>query len=92
MIDNELPANARAAVEALNTRFHGISQIEAIQMQLNYLTDYVHGVNGGERLSEVNIGLLALREVEPREPQTARLLYAVAEEVRREVGKTGWPR
>ncbi len=90
MIDRELLDRASQAVAELIEQFPGIAQRESIRTQLWYLNDYVEGRNGGDRLSDVNIGLLAVREVEPRAVRVAELLYEIAESVSLEIGEAGW--
>src|SRR5438067_1776840 len=87
VIDRALLSRASQAVDELVDRFPGIAQLESIRMQLRYIEDYVAGRNAGERLSEVNIGLLTVREVEPRDSRIADLLYEVAESVRQARGE-----
>lgn len=83
---------AKEQVSGLIGRFSGIRELHSIRLQLEYLGDYVEGRNQGERLHEINIGLMAVREVEPRDEKVAEILYEISDWVRQQMGKSGWPK
>jgi hypothetical protein len=92
MIDGKAVADAIIQVETLKEREPEVTQLQSILVQLRYLADYVAGRNRGERLGEINIGLLAVREVEPRSEAVAELLHTISGQVRAVRGETGWPK
>ena len=88
----ELLAEASVRIADLQKRFLGVCEFESIRLQLLYLCEYAAGHNSGARLSEINLGLMAVREVEPRDEELAELLYEVAAWLREQRGQTGWPK
>ena len=92
MTISDLLAEASIRIGDLQRRFPGVSELESIRLQLLYLGDYAAGHNSGARLSEINLGLMTVREVEPRDEMLAELLYEVAEWLRAQRGQTGWPK
>ena len=92
MTISNLIADAKRRTCVLTERFPGIRELESIRVQLDYLSDYAAGKNEGERLRDINIGVIAVREVEPRDEELAELLYEVAEWVRKRRGESGWPK
>lgn len=88
----DLIAEVKHRTRLLAERFPGIRELESIGLQLDYLGDYIAGKNEGQRLQDINIGLLTVREVEPRDGELAELLYEVAEWVREQRGESGWPK
>ena len=87
-----LLAEASIRIGDLQKRFPEVRELESIRLQMLYLSDYAAGHNSGARLSEINLGLMTVREVEPRDEKLAELLYEVAEWLREQRGQTGWPK
>nr|WP_295746042.1 immunity protein Tsi6 family protein [uncultured Acidocella sp.] len=54
----------------------------SIKAQLAYLTDYISRVAEGSRLKDINIGLVAAREIEGWDDDLANLLHQIAVQVR----------
>lgn len=92
MISKVLLQTAQEQVERLIATWPGVPPLDSIRRQLAYLIEYTDGLNDGGHLADVNLGVLAMREVEPRDVSTAELLYEVAEAVRLARGESGWPK
>jgi len=56
--------------------------LQSIEQQAYYLVGVVRGTLPADRLNEVNLGLLAVREIDGWDEVLSKLLYACAAEVR----------
>ncbi len=75
---------AKAAMADLHVRFPEANAIVSISNQLDYLIGLEEGTEADRgRLSEIIIGVLAAREIEPRSEKAADLLYQVVDETDR---------
>lgn len=73
---------ALVAVERLESEYPSYPPFVSIHNQLLYLVRLVSGqAGGGAELAKINLGYIAMREVEPRDEAAATLLYSVAAEV-----------
>lgn len=53
--------------------------VKSIQLQLKYLIDLEEGKEKDRsRLSEINLGLIAVREIEGKDDELANILYEVS--------------
>lgn len=73
---------AVAAMTTLETKYPGYPPFVSIRNQLLYLMELTSGRNTDyTALDAINLGLIAMREVEPRDEATAELLYSVSSEI-----------
>jgi hypothetical protein len=73
---------AKQATEELQLQYPQDSTIGSVIKQLSFLVELERGDRSdAERLNDIIIGVLALREIEPLDSSLAELLYSVAEEV-----------
>jgi hypothetical protein len=73
---------ALVAVERLEAEYPSYPPFISIHNQLLYLIQVVSSPMGKPaELSQINLGYIAMREVESRDESTANLLYSVAAEV-----------
>ena len=83
---------ALRGVEELERVYPGYPPFVSLHNQLLFLIGAVTGqIVDVAPLSQVNIGLIAMREIEPRSDATADLLYSVSAEVeamKKEFGQT----
>lgn len=78
----DLFTHARQAVARLQSDHPTSRPVLSILRQLDYLIAIEEGrETNRERLHEIVIGLLAVREIEPLDLQTAELLHQVSSEV-----------
>jgi hypothetical protein len=83
MSDLELFRAALEATRELLSRYDSVV-LKSIIDQLNYLIDVETGkTKDTSRLANINIGILAVREVEDMDPDTAEQLHKVSAAVRR---------
>jgi hypothetical protein len=81
MTRRELFETSLARVSAL-LQFTGDPALRSAELQLEYLIDLdKENRTDHQRLHDVNIGLLAVREIEVLDDALADLLYLVAEQV-----------
>ena len=92
MISKTLFRDVQTRVAALAATLPGLVPFISIRRQLAYLleTRTVRMMEVGSL--KVNLGLIAVREVEPLDLATAEILYKVAGPVRAMRGETGWPK
>lgn len=75
--------NAKATVIEFKAIFPDVDAATSIVHQLDYLISLEKGIETNRnRLSEIIIGILTAREIEPRSEETAELLYLVVDEVK----------
>lgn len=78
----ELFLRAKAEAERLHLKYPKDSTIDSIIKQLSFLIELDRGERSDAiRLNDIIIGVLALREIDPLDPNLAELLYSVMEEV-----------
>jgi hypothetical protein len=78
MIDQTLLEDAISRMQRLVANEPDVGQFQVVEDQLRYLLDYVQGKNDGERLPKVDFDLINLREVEPRDPETGKVLDEIS--------------
>lgn len=80
------PANIQIAIErtrTLNTRLGQHPMLDTVIAQLTYLLSLADGTSTDEsRLKNIDIGLIAVREVEGADDALANMLHELAQEVR----------
>ncbi|MBA4124006.1 MAG: hypothetical protein H0X72_16305 [Acidobacteria bacterium] len=73
---------AIAAIQMLSKQYPMIEQFRSVKNQLAYLIDIESGRKTDcERLKDINIGLITVREIEDRNMDIANLMYEVTSEV-----------
>ena len=73
---------AKAETENLQVRYPADPSIESVLKQLSFLIELQRGERSDAiRLNDIIIGVLALKEIEPLDPDVAEILYSVAEEI-----------
>ena len=73
---------ALAAMAGLHTRYPDDPALNSIIVQLDYLVELETGQRDDrERLNDITIGVLAVREVEPLDREIAEVLYNAVEQV-----------
>lgn len=73
---------AESEIQMLIEQYPMIEQFQSVKSQLEYLIDIETGKrNDYERLEDVNIGLITVREIEDRNMDIANLMYEVTSEV-----------
>jgi hypothetical protein len=71
-----------ASARRYRERYKKDPAIASIINQLTYLTDLRSGRRSDwDRLKDLTLGILAVREIEPLDPALADLIYDVSEEV-----------
>jgi hypothetical protein len=73
---------ATALVEARLQERPDFRPLLSIKNQLNYLSDYIAGTVDGARLKDINVGLVAAREIEGWDDELAALLHQLAAKTR----------
>jgi hypothetical protein len=82
LIQLELLAAALASTESFGRRHPADRSVESVVNQLRFLIDLEEGKRfDWERLKDITIGVLTVREIEPLDNSLAELLYKVVEEV-----------
>jgi len=82
MTRSELFERASTSIADLARHYPGDGAINSITIQLNYLKDIDCGKRTDrERLHDIIIGVLTVREIEPLSEDVANLLYEVVEQV-----------
>jgi hypothetical protein len=77
----QLFQDALARCENLIGKYPGDPSLLSIVIQLNYLIELDAGArNDFDRLKDIIIGVLAVREIEPLDASLAEILYKVDEE------------
>lgn len=80
------PSDIQLAIErtqALKAKLGTNPMLDLVAAQLTYLLSLADGSSSDEsRLKDINIGLMAVREVEGADDTLADLLHALAQEVR----------
>lgn len=80
------PSDIQLAIErtqALKAKLGTNPMLDAVVAQLTYLLSLADGSSSdASRLKDINIGLMAVREVEGADDTLADLLHALAQEVR----------
>ena len=76
-------AEARQRCETLLAARPGLPPLVSIRNQLIYLQQVCAGTAGPERLAEIVLGLLAVREVEGWDDELADLLHSIQAAVNR---------
>ena len=76
-------AEARKRCETLLAARPGLAPLVSIRNQLIYLQQVCAGTAGPERLAEIILGLLAVREVEGWDDELADLLHSIQAAVNR---------
>lgn len=75
--------NAKATMIEFKAMFPDADATTSIVYQLDYLISLEKGIETNRnRLSDIIIGVLTAREIEPRSEETAELLYHVVDEVK----------
>ena len=83
MIDLQLIAKALPKALELRSKYTANSPFGSLVLQLEYLDDLGSGrIADSTRLKDVNIGLLAIREVEELDPELAQILLQIMHGVR----------
>ena len=73
---------AMGAAEKLQLQYPQDASIDSILKQLSFLIELERGERSdADRLKDIIIGVLALKEIDPLDPDLAELLYSVVEEV-----------
>ncbi|MBU6357916.1 MAG: hypothetical protein KJS79_14470 [Rhodospirillales bacterium] len=76
-------AEALQRCETLLAGRPGLQPLVSIRNQLIYLQQVCAGTAGPERLAEIVLGLLAVREIEGRDDELADLLHSIQAAVNR---------
>jgi hypothetical protein len=79
---NAMIQTARTQVEGKLAERPDFRPLLSIKTQLDYLGAYLAGAADGGRLKDINIGLVAAREIEGWDDDLANLLHQIAAEVR----------
>lgn len=78
----DLFLKAKAGAERLQQQYPEDSSIESVIKQLSFLVELELGERSDSvRLNDIIIGVLALKEIDPLDPDLAELLYSVNAEV-----------
>jgi hypothetical protein len=78
----DLFLKAKAGAERLQQQYPEDSSIESVIKQLSFLVELELGERSDAvRLNDIIIGVLALKEIDPLDPDLAELLYSVSSEV-----------
>lgn len=73
---------AVSEIQMLIEQYPMIEQFQLVKVQLEYLIDIEEKRRTDyERLEDINIGLITVREIEDRNMDTANLMYEVTSEV-----------
>lgn len=73
---------AISEIQTLSEQYPMIEQFQSVKAQLKYLIDIEEGKRSDyERLKDINIGLITVREIEDRNMGIANLMYEVTSEV-----------
>lgn len=73
---------AVSEIQMLIEQYPMIEQFQSVKIQLEYLIDIEEKRRTDyERLEDINIGLITVREIEDRNMDTANLMYEVTSEV-----------
>jgi hypothetical protein len=78
----DLVEKARKENEALLSGHPDQPPLASIQRQLEYLRDYAGGQADGGRLKDINVGLIAAREIEGWNDKLADILHKISAQVR----------
>jgi len=82
MTRSDIFQTALAQTENLRSRYPGDTAIQSIIIQLQYLIDLENRKRSDrDRLDDIIIGVLTVREIEPLDERVADLLYEVDEQV-----------
>lgn len=76
--------DALLAIEKLIQEYPDIQQFESVKNQLNYLLEIEENKRTDiQRLKDIIIGIITVREIEDRDMNVANLMYEVTEEVKK---------
>ena len=76
--------DALLAIEKLIQDYPDIQQFESVKNQLNYLLEIEENKRTDiQRLKDIIIGIITVREIEDRDMNVANLMYEVTEEVKK---------
>ncbi len=75
---------ALTETQTLIQKYPMIEQFQSVKIQLEYLIDVEEEKRTDyERLEDINIGLITVREIEDRDMDVANLMYKVTSEVKK---------
>jgi hypothetical protein len=78
----DLFVDARERLATLYSRYPEASVVISMQKQLDYLIDLESGtISDRSKLKEIILGVQVAREIEPRDEETASILYKVVDAV-----------